>query len=198
MSFKKELQRIDADMERMKKQPFFRQFGLRIAAMLLVLVACGYALIFWQYHAQRIFQQAFDPYPDKFALRSAASAADSLLIAGMEAYNREDYPGAIGRLEAVVAAQPDLAGAQLYLGIARLASGQAAAATDALREAARSPVWSETAEWYLALALLKDGQHTAARAALQDMQSQPTHAYAGQAGRLIGKLDAFWRKLPGI
>ena len=198
LDYKKELQRIDAEMERMRKQPFFRHLSVRIAAMLLVLVACGYALVFWQYNSQRIFQQAFDPYPDKFALRSEAPAADSLLISGMEAYNRKDYPTAIRQLEAVLADRPGLAGAQLYLGLSHLAAGQASAAIRSLRQAAQSPTWAETAQWSLALALLEDGQSAAARTALQEIQSQPTNAYAAQAGRLLSKLDAFWRKLPGM
>jgi tetratricopeptide (TPR) repeat protein len=198
LNYKEELRRIDAEMERMRQQPFFKYLSFRVAAMFLLLLACGYAFVFFQYNNHRLFRQEFAPYPDKMIYRGTTTDANALIEAGMEAYARQDYPTAIVRLEQVVEADPDPGGAWLYLGISKLASGHPAEAIKALERAATFPLWIETARWYRVLALLETGENHAAKTALQAIEAEPTNAYREQAGRLMRKMEVFWRALPGL
>lgn len=198
LNYKAELQRIDAEMAQLQQQPFFRHLVFRVAAMIVFLFACVYALIFFQYNNQRIFGQAFSPYPDKFMYRGETPTADSLMKAGMEVYNQQQYAAAIPIFSQLVQADPNQPGAWLYLGISQLSTDDAPAALSSLEQAANSPAWEETANWYRALALLQDGQSKAAQTVLQQIANQETNAYREQAVEVLASLGAFWRNVPGV
>lgn len=197
LDYKAELQRIDAEMESMQRQPFFRLMTVRIAAMLLVLFACVYTIVFFQYNNQQLFGEAFSPYPDKYMYRGEMPAADSLMKSGMEAYNQGEYSRAIPYFSQLVqtSEQP---GASLYLGISFLSVDNPKAALPAFDLASLSATWTETANWYRALALIQDGQDKAAKAVLEDIRQQETNGYREQATELLVKLNSSWRKLPGM
>lgn len=109
------------------------------------------------------------------------------LQTGMAAYDGGRYAGAARSLETYLARRPDNA-ARVYLGVARLFSGQADRAVQPLADAAQSqePPIQEAALWYLALAHLENDNPYAARQALASIPADGI--YGEQARILLEKL----------
>lgn len=90
--------------------------------------------------------------------------------AAIERYSQRDYTAAISGLAAVVAKQPDLVEAHLYLGICYLFANNRAAGIAELHKAvdAGETPYLEQARFYLAKGLLGAGDIAGARQQLND------------------------------
>lgn len=109
------------------------------------------------------------------------------LQAGMAAYDAQRFAEAARSLEAYLSRRPDHA-ARVYLGVARLLSGQAKKAIQPLTDATQSqePPIQEAAFWYLALAYLDNDNPHAARQALESIPVDGI--YGLQSQELLEKL----------
>jgi cytochrome c-type biogenesis protein CcmH/NrfG len=104
-----------------------------------------------------------------------------------DAWERDDMAAAVRALEPAVAARPDDPALRFYLGLARLRTGDAAAAVEDLRTADRleNPP-SETIRWILAAALERASRFEEACAVLREL-AESGGARAGEADRIVSE-----------
>lgn len=105
-----------------------------------------------------------------------------------EPWSADDMHAAAGILEPAVRAHPERADLLFYLGVARLRSGDAAGAVEALRRADRleAPAPSENTRWMLAAALERVGRIDEACGALRSVV-EIGGARAGEAGEIADR-----------
>lgn len=119
------------------------------------------------------------------------SLATADLARALEAYQRDDFADAAGRLDALTRRAPRLAEAHFYLGVSKLFVGEPAAALGPL-EQARSlarDIFSLDASWYLALAHDAIGDRERALGELRPL-CDGQKEYAAQACQAIRELSS--------
>lgn len=160
------------------------------AALLVLLGIGGYR---WADHrglfrseAQQLSRATVQPLENVLFLATDGQGLSDLQ-AGMAAYDARRYAQAARSLDTYLRNRPDNT-ARVYLGVARLLSGQAAQAVQPLADAAQSPEppVQEAALWYLALAHLENNNPRAARQAAQALP--PDGIYGAQARELLKKI----------
>ncbi|MEZ4774376.1 MAG: tetratricopeptide repeat protein [Bacteroidia bacterium] len=207
VDYKEKLRRIDAAMEAAPegktiplsgRKNIFSHPVFRAAAVILLLLASSWVLLFYRYDPDRIASEQFEPYRDVITYKGDVLPSDSLILAAMARYNMKDYADARQTLEKTLAQYPDLADARFYLAMSLLAEGEAAASIGHLQQLTSNSKYGEVSEWYLALAWLKAGDRDKAVAVLQKIANNPGHGYKEKAGALLQNLTSIWWSVPGV
>lgn len=137
-----------------------------------------------QQHYQSLVRAQLQPMPNLigFAPDDPGNAAQA-----MRAYDRQQYPEAIRRLEAELQVQPDDNSLRLYLAVSYLLEGQAQRAEPLLRAIVpANDLTAVPARWYLALSLLQQGRSLEARSLLQSLEKDTIFGVpAGALGRAL-------------
>ena len=173
-----------------KVVPFRPYYAVAAAVTLLLLL--GGILLFWNPNPElgELYAQHYAPYEDMILDRSEASeGTEQLLIQGMEAYNRQEYPLAERHLQEYLAQSPEQYGAALYLGIAQLETNQLEAAEASFRRASQDIKFEQQAQWYLSLLYLKSEQMTKVRTALQAIADNAQHYKHREASTLLKDIE---------
>ncbi|MDX2246953.1 MAG: tetratricopeptide repeat protein [Bacteroidia bacterium] len=205
IDYKEKLQRLDVEgdlKEKTKVVPFatrlFRHPVFRAAAVILVLVACAWTLLIFQYDPERVGTAQFEPYRDVITYKGDTSPSDSLILAAMAQYNRKEYAAARETLEKTLGQYPDLADARFYLAMCLLAQNEPAEATAHLQQLTHNDKYGEVSEWYLVLAWLKAGNRRQSLEVLDTILSNPGHGYREKAENLHQKLTGWGWRIPGV
>lgn len=153
-----------------------RRFQLRrIAAAVVLLVAAGLSFYFFSDNDQRLYSQFYEKYETSDAfinLRddSSANVIEAELIAGLNAYDDEEYTLSIEKLEKYLQQNPESSDALFYGGLAHLEKGDFTGSVDYLMEARKvDPNYYREATWYAALACLKKNDLANAKELIQDL-----------------------------
>ncbi len=172
--------------------PGNRQWGLWLGSIALVLGLSvgGYFMAenqgWFLSTTERLAHDVAQPLENVLYLPQTGNGLADLQ-AGMAHYDAGRYAEAAEVLERYQSNQPDAA-VGVYLGVARLLSGQPRTAIQPLADAANAvePPVAEAANWYLALAYLANNQPNPAREALLRL---PTDGiFAQQAALLLNKI----------
>ena len=134
-------------------------------------------------------QKIFEPYPDLISGR-VVSRTNSMLLAGMDAYRKNDHQTAADSLAAYVHKPGASKVAHFYLANAYLALGRpydAELHLDHLRNG-NQPYYREQWEWYYVVCWVCSGQSDRALAAARKIAAG-THTYQAQAARLVKTLE---------
>ena len=160
-----------------------RRFTLRrVAAAAAVIVAAGLGLFFWSNNDQRLYTQFHERYESDalLALRddSSANVAEVELIAGLEAYDVDDFDKCIGHLKNFLKKNPNSQEALFYSGLSYLEKDELVVATEYLMKARTfgSDYYRE-ATWYAALSHLKKENTAAAKRLLEDLLEKEGRYY---------------------
>ena len=192
--FKEEVKQWEAAY-RQTQQPAHKVFSLRryyaVAATIALFIVAGiYFLMPGTPGMDQLYAQNYVPYEDMILDRSNASeGAQSFLVAGMEAYNQQQYAQAAENLQAYLREAPSQYGAALYLGIAQMELNQFDEAESNFDLALQDPRFAQQAQWYRALLYLKSQQPEKAKAALQAIAQNPQHYKSGTAANLSEELE---------
>lgn len=140
-----------------------------------------------QLDEQAIYASYFHPltHPDA-TVRGENAVSDE--TAAVQAYEKEDYFGAVKYYEKLVANNPENIKNNLFLGISLLATNQAQKAVDVLNKINTSNDFHFDVQWYLAMAYLKnkDVQHALD---LFSALSKEDNYYQKQSAEIVEKLD---------
>jgi tetratricopeptide (TPR) repeat protein len=161
------------------------RFFLATAAI-LALAITTVTLINLQNSTDRIFTRHFEPYPS-----GALRGVNDRVSDGLTAYDHQDYANALAHWNAVDRNSPEYLSAQIYVGNALLAHGEAELAIIEFSEIIdrKDARFTQAAQWYLALAYLKAGKRESSIAILMNIQEFGTHAYQARAQELLNKLQ---------
>jgi len=167
-----------------------RRYYAVAATIALLIVAGIYFLRNTPPDMDQLYAQNYVPYEDMILDRGASSeGAQSFLIAGMEAYNHQQYALAEENLQAYLREEPTHYGAALYLGIAQMELNQFDEAASNFDLALQDPKFAQQAQWYLSLLYLKSQQPEKAKTTLQAIAQNPQHYKSGTAAGLLGELE---------
>ena len=202
-TYKEKLRDIDAKIESEGKvKPLWQRMAqsriYSIAAVILILIASAYVWQAIRLDTGRIADQAFQPYMNIVNVKGDNPNIDDLLQSGVSAYQDGNYAQAIEDLTKVLAESPDNSMAAFYLGTALVANGQPKESIQYLEKAKTSSLFSFVTDWYLGLAHLKAGNIDQAEAIFQTIANDPDSDKQNEAKEIMGKLNSFWRNLPGI
>mgnify|MGYP006272213539 FL=1 len=143
-----------------------RWIGWAAAAAAAVLL-----FVLWPVFVQPDLYQQYAEFPP-LALSEKSTAATNW-AATEEAFNTGDYNQAALQLEDYLKAFPEDQQARLYLGIAKMETGELEAARRLFSEViAVAPALSDYAEWYRALSFLKGNAPERARPALEGITQE--------------------------
>lgn len=141
--------------------------------------------LFWPVFMQPDLYQQYAEFPP-LAL-SEKSTATTNWAATEQAFNAGNYEQAAVQLGAYLEAFPDDYQARLYLGIAKMETGELEAARRLFAEvSAAAPALSDYAEWYRALSYLKGGDEATARSLLEEIEAGTP--FYKQAQEVLAKL----------
>ena len=191
-AYKTQLQTLDAELSLSNPQPVSRplwnQTWFKVAAAVVLLLVPAWFFLQLQTESPSLFEESFQPYPDRVNLRSEGVPVDSLLQDAMLAYDVENYPAAILYFRQILKQNPQHPHAGFYLGISLLANEQADEAVATLQEISPESPYSEATQWYLALAHLAAQDEASAKAQLERIQQDANNSYAERAGALLKDL----------
>ncbi len=172
--------------------PGTRQWGLWIGSIALVLGLSvgGYFMAqnqgWFLSTSEQLAHDIAQPLENVLYLPQTGNGLADLQ-AGMAHYDAGRYAEAAQTLQGYQSKQPDAA-VGVYLGVARLLSGQPQTAIQPLADAANAaePPVAEAANWYLALAYLASNKPNQAREALLRLPSEGI--FTAQAALLLQKI----------
>jgi tetratricopeptide (TPR) repeat protein len=170
-TFHRELQET-APVRSIRHMSSTLKIWLAAAAVIVVMAMAAWFIFYGKNKDEKIYAAYFKPDP---GLITAMSATDNYAFEeAMIHYKRGDYPAAIRAWDSLQKVRPGDDTLTYFLGIARLANGEAAAAQGYLEKVSRNnrSLFREDAFWYLGLALLKQGNSQAAIRSIE----QSTHA----------------------
>ena len=162
------------------------------AAVALLLFAGIYFYLNRSAAPQTLYATYYAPYPDMLTDRGDTTinkSGRSMLLAGIEAYNTENFQLAIDNLQAYLKAEPDQKGVALYLAISQMELNRFEAAEESFKTAREDPVFRQQAEWYEGLSNLKAGNLPKSKAIFKDIAENPSHYRQEDARRLWNSLD---------
>lgn len=173
------------------KRFMFRPYYAVAASVALLMVAVVFFLINRSPDMDQLYAQNYVPYDDMILDRSQTDAegAQSFLIAGMEAYNHQQYALAEENLQEYLQQQPEQYGAALYLGIAQMEINKFDAAEASLQKASQDAQFAQQSQWYSALLYLKSQQLEKAKTTLQSISQNTQHYKSEEATDLLEVLD---------
>ena len=133
---------------------------MAIAAGLLLLLIPTITL--W-YNSQsqdagNLYALYYSPYQDVILERGGDTEEDQALIEAMEAYNSQDYRGAMAGLSQYLERNTEDYRGFLYLGICQLELDQYINAIGSFKIAENDPYFRQQAQWYRAMTYLKGDQ----------------------------------------
>jgi tetratricopeptide (TPR) repeat protein len=138
----------------------------------------------------QLYTQHYVPYEDMILDRSDVSeGAKSFLIAGMEAYNHQQYPVAVKNLKEYLQQEPEHYGAALYLGIAQMEINDFDASEASFNLSQNDPKFEQQAQWYLSLLYLKSEQLERAKTSLQSILENSQHYKFREAEELLEDIE---------
>ena len=200
-SLKEELKELDttlpeltgSDTDPVEMKPVVnpnRFLLMKVAAIVLLVVVSTVVLFQWEQPSepQHLYVEHFQPFENQFvsAKRGDNVSADPLVKA-FQAYDNQDWEGAIEGFEKILANKEDLM-VLFYLGNARLARNDSKEAITIFERFLKISKDSLTdAKWYLALAFLKENRVEEARATLQELIED--QQYGADAKTILSKLD---------
>lgn len=174
------------------KKVFFMQF-IRYAAAACIVGIVAFAT--WRFAFQKtasideqaIYAANFKPLtnPDGIVRGENDSTLESKAA---NAYEKEDYFGAVNYYEKLVAANPSNAKNNLFLAISFMATNQHKKAIDLLSKMTSSDEFHFDIEWYLALAYLKNKDIQNASVHFQNL-SKENNYYQPQAKSIFEKIN---------
>jgi len=137
---------------------------------------------------ERLFVEAFQPYPSAIPLVRGEQAGGKLAEA-LEKYEAEDYKGTLQILQEIISGDPSNTPAHFYAGIVCLKLGDSACATLHFQNAIKDKghELAEPAVWYLALAHLQKSDLAGTRSLLNQIV-RDQGAYEEKAARLLKRL----------
>ena len=170
----------------------FKKYFLRIAAILIIMVASGIiikTLFFDHVNTEKLFGKYYATYDADVISRSAPSGTTTLDQAVLS-YTNGEYNEALKLLDALVQQDEKNYLAWFYKGLSCLETDQTGEAVRSFRTI--PDLWDspyiEHRNWYLALALLRQGEITGASRAFRDISSANGY-YARKAEKLYLKLS---------
>ncbi len=170
-----------------------RRFTLgRIAAAAAIIVAAGLGLFFWSNNDQRLYAQFHERYESDalLALRddSSANVAEAELIAGLEAYDVDDFDKCIKHLGNFLQNNPRSQEAFFYTGLSYLEKNDLTKSLENFMQARDlGKDYYRESTWYAALTYLKREDAAATKRLLQDLLKQE--------GRYFQKAEVLHSKL---
>lgn len=162
---------------------------LAVAASIAAFFVVGWWLLQNQPTSQELYLSYHEKYPNNLAPITRSDEQNTNLRAeGLRNYEKGNYDEAIVSLSGYLAEISDT-GAQLYLGLSYLESGDVDNAISSLGQVVASgdPLFVETASWYLALGFLQKENINASRKHLQNIV-QGKGAYQQKAKELLKEL----------
>ena len=204
-AYKEKLKEIDAKLENNSQEAKTISFTERmaksriysIAAVILLLIATSYIWLSVNLNPARIAEDAYEPYPNILTVKGDNNI-DQLLQDGVRAYKAEDFDKAISSLEEVLKADPDEKNAAFYLGLTKISNNQSEEAIPLLKIAKSSPKFEAITDWFIGLAHLKSGNTEEAKTIFEVIANDPANDKQKEAQEILGKLDSFWKFLPGV
>lgn len=174
------------------KKVFFMQF-IRYAAAACIVGIVAFAT--WRFAFQKtasideqaIYAANFKPLtnPDGIVRGENDSTLESKAA---DAYEKEDYFGAVNYYEKLVAANPSNVKNNLFLAISFMATNQQKKAIDLLTKITDSEEFHFDVQWYLALAYLKNKDIQNASVHFQNLTKE-TNYYQPQAISILDKIS---------
>lgn len=191
--FTQKLQKWEQEIEGAKQAKVvpMRRYLAIAATLLILLVPITYWFIY-NYNTAKtnedLFSSYFQPYGDVISVRS--SEVNNLEL-GMTYYNEKQYDKAIEYLELVADDDPQKKAADLYLGIAYLATNQTEKGKVVFSSLTEGDAdfFKEVAEWNLALTHLKEGDNQSAKDVLKRISDEENHLFKSESASLKQELD---------
>jgi len=184
--------RRNRKQEAVIKPILYKKFIIRIAAILIIMVASGMiikTLFFDHVNTEKLFGKYYTTYEADVISRSAPSGTTTLDQAVLN-YTNGEYSEALNLLDALVQQDGKNYLAWFYKGLSCLETDQTGEAVHSFRtipESWDSP-YAEHRNWYLALSLLRQGDITDASQILSGISSANGY-YDRQAEKLYLKLS---------
>lgn len=145
-------------------------FYLRIAAVLLPLMAIGYWL-FMSPPADSYVAIADDAF-SKYEKNSKLSTLSGGDLSGYEYFDLEKYPEAVRAFEQALGADPGNQLLEYYLGLSYLGNKQSLKAIPLLKKhVSNQNINTDDCKWFLALAYLRSGSEPEAKSILLELSS---------------------------
>lgn len=166
---------------------FFKYAAAACVIGILALVSWRLFITSKQLNEQEIYAAYFHPLTNTEGIVRGENKAD-IESAAVQAYENEDYYGAVKHYEQLVRSNPENVKYKLYFGISLLASNQTPKAIEVLSTINTTEAFNYDVQWYLALAYLrnKDIQHAQP---LFSSLTKENNYYQKQALEITQKLE---------
>ena len=170
----------------------FQRYYYAIAAAVTLLIMVWF---FWpatqpSQDPQQLFAEYYEPYGEMIRERGdTLSGVKELLLEGIEAYQRREYPIAVERLAAYNQKRPKDHRVFMYLAISHLEMQQYAQAEQYFSQAMQHPDYRQQAQWYQALSFMRANQLDRAMSLLQEIRDiDPPHYQRQRAIELLDRI----------
>ena len=160
-----------------------------VAASVILLIVAGLFVYNGTPDNNELYAEYFDPYEDMILTRGDISNSESLLIAGMEAYNNEEFTTASEKLNDYLLNNNENKGVALYLGIAQMQIGKYSEAAISFGLAQQDVKFKQQAQWYEALLYVKSNQTEKARSLLEIIGKNTDHYQSENAQSILNELN---------
>lgn len=177
-----------------------RNYWLKIAASVLILVTAGYFAFrnilagSKPYSMEQIYSEYYvNPELDIITMRAteANTSTTSAWSFAIQKYNNKEYFKAVNEIEKVIS-NPDFrqkSAAHLLSGICYLNMNETESAIYHFKSVTRESSYIQEAAWYLGLCYLKSNNETLARKTFEEISNMPKHYKNSEAKSIIKLLN---------